>query len=73
MKLLRPLLYHNSESRYSIQIDVEEKEFIDNVRYVNPKVNNFEKRFTDEDIMFSVIEKNFGVLPYEFNLAPNKI
>ncbi len=73
MKLLRPLLYHNSESRYSIQIDVEEKEFIVNVRYVNPEVNNFEKRFTDEDIMFSVIEKNFGVLPYEFNLAPNKI
>jgi hypothetical protein len=73
MRLLRPLLYHNSESRYSIQIDVEEKEFIVNVRYVNPEVNNFEKRFTDEDIMFSVIEKNFGVLPHEFNLAPNKI
>jgi len=73
MKLLRPLLYHNSLSRYSIQIDVEEKEFIVNVRYVNPKVNNFEKRFTDEDVMLEVIEKNFGVQPQDFNLAPNKI
>jgi hypothetical protein len=67
MKLLRTLLY--MDSTITIHISIQEKEFIVDVKHINPQINDFEKRFKDENIMFEVIEKNFGIESNQFKLS----
>ena len=67
MKLLRTLLY--MDSTITIHISIQEKEFILDVKHINPQINDFEKRFKDENIMFEVIEKNFGIESNQFKLS----
>ena len=67
MKLLRTLLY--MDSTITIHISIQEKEFILDVKHINPQINDVEKRFKDENIMFEVIEKNFGIESNQFKLS----
>ncbi len=67
MKLLRTLLY--MDSTITIHISIKEKEFVLDVKHINPQINDFEKRFKDENIMFEVIEKNFGIESNQFKLS----
>ena len=67
MKLLRTLLY--MDSTITIHISIQEKEFIVDVKHINPQINDFEKRFKDENIMFEVREKNFGIESNQFKLS----
>ena len=67
MKLLRTLLY--TDSTITIHISIQEKEFVLDVKHINPQINDFEKRFKDENIMFEVIEKNFGIESNQFKLS----
>ena len=67
MKLLRTLLY--MDSTITIHISIKEKEFVLDVKHINPQINDVEKRFKDENIMFEVIEKNFGIESNQFKLS----
>ncbi len=67
MKLLRTLLY--TDHVITIHIKIEKTEFVLDVKHINPQVNSFEKRFTDENIMFEVIEKNFGIDSSDFKIT----
>ena len=57
------------DSTITIHISIQEKEFIVDVKHINPQINDFEKRFKDENIMFEVIEKNFGIESNQFKLS----